>query len=24
LNHDEIELIADTISKHMGQWNVDK
>lgn len=24
LNHDEIELIADTISRHMGQWNVDK
>lgn len=24
LNHDELELIADTISKHMGQWNVDK
>ena len=24
LNHDEIELIADTISRHMGQWNTDK
>lgn len=24
LNHDEIELVADTISRHMGQWNVDK
>ena len=24
LSHDEIELIADTISKHMGQWNTDK
>lgn len=24
LNHDEIELIADTISRHMGQWSVDK
>jgi hypothetical protein len=24
LNHDEIELIADAISKHMGQWNTDK
>ena len=24
LNHEEIELIADTISKHMGQWNTDK
>lgn len=24
LNHEEIELIADTISKHMGEWNVDK
>ena len=24
LTHDEIELIADTISKHMGQWNTDK
>ena len=24
LNHEEIELIADTISKHMGQWNIDK
>ena len=24
LNHEEIELIADTISRHMGQWNVDK
>jgi hypothetical protein len=23
LNHEEIELVADTISKHMGQWNVD-
>jgi hypothetical protein len=23
LNHEEIELIADTISRHMGQWNVD-
>jgi hypothetical protein len=24
LNHEEIELVADTISKHMGQWNADK
>lgn len=24
LNHEEIELIADTISRHMGQWNEDK
>ena len=24
LNHDEIEIIADIISKHMGQWNTDK
>lgn len=24
LNHDEIEMIADTISRHMGQWNIDK
>jgi len=24
LNHDELELVADTISKHMGQWNTDK
>lgn len=24
LAHDEIEMIADTISKHMGQWNEDK
>ena len=24
LSHEEIELIADTISKHMGEWNVDK
>jgi len=24
LNHDELELIADTISKHMGQWNTDR
>lgn len=24
LNHEEIELIADTISKHMGAWNTDK
>ena len=24
LSHDELELVADTISKHMGQWNVDK
>lgn len=23
LNHEEIELVADTISKHMGQWNID-
>ena len=23
LNHEEIEIVADTISKHMGQWNVD-
>ena len=24
LTHDELELVADTISKHMGQWNTDK
>lgn len=24
LNHDEIELIADAISRHMGSWNTDK
>ena len=24
LNHDEIEIIANTISKHMGQWSTDK
>ena len=24
LNHDEIELVANIISRHMGQWNVDK
>lgn len=24
LNHDEIELVANTISKHMGQWNTEK
>lgn len=24
LNHDELELIANTISKHMGQWSTDK
>ena len=24
LAHEEIELVADTISKHMGQWNTDK
>lgn len=24
LNHDELELIANIISKHMGQWNSDK
>ena len=24
LNHDELDLIANTISKHMGQWNTDK
>lgn len=24
LNHDELELIANAISKHMGQWNTDK
>jgi FtsZ-interacting cell division protein YlmF len=24
LNHEEIEMIADAISKHMGQWNTDK
>lgn len=24
LNHDELELIANTISKHMGSWNTDK
>lgn len=23
LTHDEIEMVADTISKHMGQWNID-
>ena len=22
--HEEIEMIASTISKHMGQWNTDK
>lgn len=24
LNHEEVELVADTISRHMGQWNTDK
>ena len=24
LNHEEIEMVADAISKHMGQWNTDK
>lgn len=24
LNHDELELMASAISKHMGQWNTDK
>lgn len=24
LDHEEIEMVADTISRHMGQWNVDK
>lgn len=24
LSHDEIELMADAVSKHMGQWNTDK
>jgi uncharacterized protein (DUF3820 family) len=24
LTHEEIALVADTISKHMGQWNIDK
>ena len=24
LNHEEIELVADIISKHMGQWSTDK
>ena len=24
LSHDEIELVANTISKHMGQWSTDK
>lgn len=24
LNHEEIEMVADIISKHMGQWNKDK
>lgn len=24
LNHEEIEMVADTISKHMGAWNEDK
>lgn len=24
LNHDEIEMVAETISKHMGAWNTDK
>lgn len=24
LNHDEIEMVADMISSHMGQWNVDR
>ena len=24
LNHDELDLIANIISKHMGQWNTDK
>ena len=24
LSHEEIEIVADTISRHMGQWNTDK
>lgn len=24
LSHEEIEMVASTISKHMGQWNIDK
>lgn len=24
LNHEEIEIVADTISRHMGSWNTDK
>jgi len=24
LSHDELELVADTISRHMGAWNTDK
>ena len=24
LTHEELDLVADTISKHMGQWNTDK
>lgn len=24
LNHNELELVADAISKHMGEWNTDK
>ena len=24
LNHEEIEMVADIISKHMGQWDKDK
>lgn len=24
LDHEEIEMVADTISRHMGQWNIDK
>ena len=24
LSHDELELVADTISKHMGSWNTDR
>lgn len=24
LNHDEIEMVANMISSHMGQWNIDK
>ena len=24
LNHEEIEMVADTVSRHMGAWNTDK